>query len=100
MKKSLIRREKRVTIIMGSITLAFLVCWWPYAIIFMMGKNSGLILQKVVTLAYMNSLINPVLYICINKQVRKAIMKLFTCQEQEHDRYELQKIVKMVPTFL
>ena len=56
---------------------------------FMMGKNSGLILQKVVTLAYMNSLINPVLYICINKQVRKAIMKLFTCQEQEHDRYEL-----------
>lgn len=79
------RREKRVTIIMGTITLAFLVCWWPYAVIFMMGDTNPAILQKVVTLAYLNSLINPILYICINKQVRKAIMKLFTCQEQEHD---------------
>jgi len=79
------RREKRVTIIMGTITLAFLVCWWPYAVIFMMGDTNPAILQKVVTLAYLNSLINPILYICINKQVRKAIMKLFTCEEQEHD---------------
>ena len=86
LKITLFRREKRVTIIMGTITLAFLVCWWPYAVIFMMGDTNPAILQKVVTLAYLNSLINPILYICINKQVRKAIMKMFTCQEQEHDR--------------
>eukprot|EP00092_Neocalanus_flemingeri_P096873 GFUD01123349.1.p1 GENE.GFUD01123349.1~~GFUD01123349.1.p1 ORF type:complete len:344 (+),score=82.16 GFUD01123349.1:73-1104(+) len=80
------KRERRVTIIMGTITMAFLVCWWPYAIIFMMGKNSGAILQKVVTLAYLNSLINPILYIFINKQVRNAMVKLFTCKKQdEHD---------------
>eukprot|EP00092_Neocalanus_flemingeri_P024395 GFUD01026451.1.p1 GENE.GFUD01026451.1~~GFUD01026451.1.p1 ORF type:complete len:346 (+),score=90.25 GFUD01026451.1:73-1110(+) len=81
-------RERRVTLIMGTITLAFLVCWWPYAIIFMMGfeKNSVTVLQKVVTLAYLNSLINPILYICINKQVRKAIVRLFTCQKQD-DRF-------------
>jgi len=79
------RREKRVTIIMGTITFTFLVCSWPYAIIFMMRDNRPVVLQKVVTLLYSNSLINPILYICINKQVRKAIVKMFTCQEQEHD---------------
>jgi len=79
------RREKRVTIIMGTITFTFLVCIWPYAIIFMMRDNRPVVLQKVVTLLYSNSLINPILYICINKQVRKAIVKMFTCQEQEHD---------------
>jgi len=78
------RRERRVTIIMGTITLAFLICWWPYAIIFMLGMK-GNILRQVVTLAYLNSLINPVLYIAINKQVRKAIVNMFTCQEKEHD---------------
>jgi len=79
------RREKRVTIIMGAITFAFLVCSWPYAIIFMMRDNRPLVLQKVVTLLYSNSLLNPILYICINKQVRKAIVQMFTCQELEHD---------------
>jgi len=82
------RREKRVTIIMGAITFTFLVCIWPYAIIFMMRDNRPVVLQKVVTLLYSNSLINPILYICINKQVRKAIVKMFTCQEQEQDSSE------------
>merc|ERR1712179_628108 len=82
------RREKRITIIMGTITLTFLVCVWPYAIIFMMRDNRPVVLQKVVTLLYSNSLINPILYICINKQVRKSIMKMFTCQEQEHESSE------------
>ena len=72
---------------MGIITFTFLICLWPYAIIFMMRDNRPVVLQKVVTLLYSNSLINPILYICINKQVRKAIVKMFTCQEQEQDRY-------------
>ena len=74
---------------MGTITLAFLVCWWPYAIIFMMGKTSGTILQKVVTLAYLNSLINPILYICISKQVRRAMVQLFTCKKADN-RFEFK----------
>ena len=81
------RREKRITIIMGTVTLTFLVCSWPYAIIFMKRDNRPVVLQKVVTLLYSNSLINPILYICINKQVRKAIMKMFTCQDQDLNRY-------------
>ena len=82
-------RERRVTIIMGTITLAFLICIWPYGVIFMMGvlQQKKEILQKVATLMYLNSLINPVLYIFINKQVRRALVKLFTCQKQD-ERYK------------
>ena len=41
-------RERRVTIIMGTITLAFLICIWPYGVIFMMGvlQQKKEILQK------------------------------------------------------
>jgi len=79
-------RERRVTFVMGTITLAFLICIWPYGVVFMKGgflEKKKDILQKVVTLMYLNSLINPVLYILINKQVREALVKLFTCQKQE-----------------
>merc|ERR1712117_195654 len=77
------RRKKRVTIITGTITFAFLICSWPYAIILMMRDNSPIVLQRVVTLLYSNSLINPLLYISINKQVRDAIKKMFTFHDRD-----------------
>ena len=45
---------------------AFLICWWPYAIIFMLGRlvlrtDHGKLLGNVVVPAYLNSLINPIL---------------------------------------
>ena len=57
---------------------AFLICWWPYAIIFMIGDFT--LLWNVVTLAYLNSLINPVLYILINRDVRICIRAILTCK--------------------
>ena len=57
---------------------AFLICWWPYAIIFMIGDFS--LLWNVVTLAYCNSLINPILYILINQDVRICIRAILTCR--------------------
>merc|ERR1711884_504980 len=73
---------------MITITLTFLVCWWPYIIIFMLGdsipwgENKGIILWNFVTLAYSQSLINPVLYISINREVRRNVGKLFCCPGQ------------------
>ena len=31
--------HRRVALIMAVITVAFLVCWWPYAVIFMLGDR-------------------------------------------------------------
>ena len=73
---------------MGIITIAFLICWWPYAILFMLKSGSNYDIPKtlilnVVVLAYCNSLINPVLYIFINKDVRQSVVNLFTCKNIE-----------------
>jgi len=72
------KKARRITLVMGTITLAFLICWWPYAIIFMIGDFT--LLWNVVTLAYLNSLINPVLYILINRDVRICIKAILTCK--------------------
>ena len=73
---------------MGIITLSFLICLWPYAILFMLAVGSNIDipaqwLGNVVVLLYCNSLINPVLYIFINKDVRQSVVNLLTCKNVE-----------------
>ena len=70
---------------MGSITAAFLICWWPYAILFMLQDDDipKIWIWNVVVLAYFNSLINPVLYMIINKEVRRSLVHLFTGENIE-----------------
>ena len=55
--------------------------WWPYAIVLMVGvtKFSGPTINGVVILAYLNSLINPCLYMIINRDVRFELKKIFRC---------------------
>ena len=68
---------------MNSLSTAFLVCWWPYAIAFMVGfhRFSKLTVKIVVILAYLNSLINPCLYMIINRDVRFQLRKIFRCHD-------------------
>merc|ERR1712062_310319 len=70
---------------MGTITLAFLLCWWPYAVIFVRGtlmegeeekKTTGRLLYNMVIPAYLNSLINPLLYIALKEDVRDTLKNL------------------------
>ena len=90
------RREfhKRMTVIMATLTAgwresrvsseltenisAFLLCWWPYAIYFMSRGGDVKVLGKLIILAYLNSLINPCLYIVINKDVRTRIKNILS----------------------
>ena len=69
---------------------AFLLCWWPYAIIFVRGtfmegeeekKTTGELLYNMVIPAYLNSLINPLLYIALNEDVRETLKNLILCRD-------------------
>ena len=74
---------------MTVITLTFLSCWWPYAIIFLLDIHNPDIddvilhdmkLAEADILVYANSLMNPLIYMACNKNVRKLIVKTFTCK--------------------
>ena len=49
-------------------------------------KVSSVTVQVVVILAYLNSLINPCLYMIINRDVRSQLKKIFRCDNQRHLR--------------
>ena len=64
---------------MGIITLVFFLCVSPYFIYFMAPFDTTFkerVLPYIVILMYLNSLINPLLYMAINKNVRMAAARL------------------------
>ena len=54
-----------------------MLCWWPYAIVLMVGVENKRILDDLILLPYLNSLINPCLYMIINRDVRASVKKFF-----------------------
>lgn len=81
-------RNRRVTIIVFCIIMAFLVCWlpyWCYQAIFL----SGLTLTKNIIIGYhistvlyiCNSALNPILYGFLSQSYRKSMAKLFRCEK-------------------
>ena len=77
--KTALSKEKRITVMMGIITLVFFLCVSPYFIYFMAPFDTTFkerVLPYIVILMYLNSLINPLLYMAINKNVRLAAARL------------------------
>ena len=69
---------------MGTITAVFILCVAPYFIYFLApGKPEAKeqVLPYIVMLMYLNSVINPLLYISMNSSVRKATLMMFSCKK-------------------
>ena len=60
----------------NNISLAFFIYWLPYVIAFISGEftKDGMLSRKIVLPGYLNSLINPVLYIFLNTTIRKKLI--------------------------
>ena len=95
-----------MTIRIGTVTLTFLLCWWPYMIMFMYWpyKYDGnkqiqrIIFEIVGNLGYINSFINPVLYISISRDIRRIILSNITCNKVQMSgfgatKFELKTII-------
>ena len=78
----------------GAMSFAFLFCWSPYFVFSMywlcrseQDKMSHRdILMPLVSLGYINSLVNPVLYITISKDIRTIIYNVITGQKEQSSR--------------
>ncbi|XP_030837651.1 histamine H2 receptor-like [Strongylocentrotus purpuratus] len=74
------RALKIIAIVMG----AFVVCWVPYFTQFTFRDVGEWVIHPVLFevllwLGYLNSLINPVVYACMNREFRRAFKRLLSC---------------------
>ncbi|KAM3852942.1 sphingosine 1-phosphate receptor 4 [Vipera latastei] len=80
------KRSLRLLKTVLLILLTFLVCWIPLFLLLLVDifdKSKALRLHKVfgwfVTLAVVNSFINPIIYSLKSKEVRRAVVELLCC---------------------
>ncbi|KAM9571531.1 B2 bradykinin receptor-like [Salvelinus alpinus] len=83
--------ERKATLLVLSVLLAFLLCWVPFHLVTALDvllraadisgcnlSNSLDICNQVFTyLAFFNSVLNPVLYVIVGKNFRKKVMEVF-----------------------
>ncbi|XP_067934358.1 alpha-2C adrenergic receptor-like [Watersipora subatra] len=81
-------RERRATITIAVIVLAFAVCWLPFSLVYLTDRicNCGMRETKafavIFWLGYCNSAVNPVLYSIFNRDFRHAFMRLLCKQKK------------------
>ena len=85
-------KERKAARQLGVIMCAFIVCWLPYFIVFMVVAVcpdcvSDTLFKITLWLGYVNSTLNPVLYPLCNANFRRAFAKMLTfqspCQPQQ-----------------
>ena len=78
-------RERKISLMMGTITAAFLLCVTPYYILFMSPVDLQVketYLPVLVMVMYLNSLVNPLLYVGLNSEVRAGVFRLLLCKPE------------------
>lgn len=88
------RREQRVLVMVVAMVVCYLICWLPYgvtALLATFGPPNLLTPEATITpslLAKFSTVINPFIYIFMNKQVRKCnLLRLLL--KMNHPKLEL-----------
>jgi hypothetical protein len=86
------RREYKATRTLLSITCVFIVCWLPYYVCFTLESfcpgcfDRWNLTSHLLWLGWCNSGINPIIYMCLSKKIRYAIIKTFLCGRSPGER--------------
>lgn len=81
-------RERRATITIAVIVLAFTVCWLPFSLVYLIdricecGMRDTKAFAVIFWLGYCNSAVNPMLYSIFNRDFRHAFMRLL-CRKRK-----------------
>ncbi|XP_072037826.1 somatostatin receptor type 5-like [Amphiura filiformis] len=80
------RAQKRVSVLVVTVIVAFILCWLPYYVIQMihtfrvMTPTMSLFYTISICLCYINSCINPFMYTFIGENFKRNIVKLLHCE--------------------
>ena len=75
-------RERRATVTIAVIVLAFAVCWLPFSLVYlidricMCGVRDSKVFAAIFWLGYCNSAVNPMLYSIFNRDFRDAFVRI------------------------
>lgn len=95
--KARLRRNQKASRMLGILLAVFLICWLPFIIsypstIFYPEKFPGSLQIIIFWFGYVNSLLNPFLYVYSSRNFRQAIIETLCCyiriRSQKHLRYQ------------
>lgn len=87
-KRFLLSKELKAAKTVGAVIGAFVICWGPFFVlnlVYALCKSCSPIPEEAVLavkwLHYVNSVLNPIIYACMNKDFRSAFKKIlaFSC---------------------
>lgn len=87
-KRFLLSKELKAAKTVGAVIGAFVICWGPFFVlnlVYALCKSCSPIPEEAVLAAkwlhYVNSVLNPIIYACMNKDFRSAFKKIlaFSC---------------------
>nr|XP_060621919.1 histamine H1 receptor [Anolis sagrei ordinatus] len=75
-------RERKAAKQLGAIMVTFMLCWFPYFVLFLVMAYCGNCYNRTVHmftiwLGYLNSTLNPIIYPLCNENFKKAFKKIF-----------------------
>ena len=80
---SLTKATTRITIMLVSVSVLFITCTLPYAVVYQIDLDRSTYLYTIIiVLMYTNHSVNFIVYYATNNQFRKELHNMFCCKDQ------------------